>query len=162
MKKALYILLTISLIACKHNQETLSKSVEEVPTSINNDQGFNFAVKPMSQEQISSQKLEEYIDLIKLKRKHPEFEKDINDQLISFTNDSLSIGNYPKGFSISNIEQLGDSKVISNSVEQMVLGFTVTTNAMTFKDSILTEIRSKAIVIDGDSLMSNNVRFLKF
>lgn len=120
-------------------------------------------VSPDALEAISIQKLNEYIELIKLKQEHPEFESDINAQLLSFTTDSLSILYYPKGFDISDIKQLGDAKTESDSTEEFVLGYTVKTETMTFKDSVLVKITSSPNYLQSVEAVSiKKVKFLKF
>nr|WP_321233632.1 hypothetical protein [uncultured Psychroserpens sp.] len=160
MKKVAYILFIFCVVACKQNNamQTESKSVEMLPT-MTDDFHTN---KVLSSEALSIKKLEEYIDLIKLKQVHPEFEDDITLQLNNFTTSNKSAFDYPEGFNISNIEQLGMSKMVSDTIEQFVLGYTVTVNTQSFKDSMLTQISSKAINIDGDTLISKNVKFIEF
>ena len=120
-------------------------------------------VSPDALEAISIQKLNEYIELIKLKQEHPEFESDINAQLLSFTTDSLSVLYYPKGFDISDIKQLGDAKTESDSTEEFVLGYTVKTETMTFKDSVLVKITSSPNYLQSVEAVSiKKVKFLKF
>ncbi|OUS02117.1 hypothetical protein A9Q86_05555 [Flavobacteriales bacterium 33_180_T64] len=154
MKKLIYILFVLCIVACKQN-EAMKKD------DVNTHALSNFKTSTMTSEDISSRKLEEYIDLITLQQKHPEFESDINEQLKNFTNGKLSL-NYPKGFKISDIKQLGESKIISDSLEHLILEFTVTNNSQTLKDSILAEIRSTSIDMDGEIRISKKVRFLNF
>lgn len=155
MKTLLYILLILCVVSCKHNNETMkSESVQMEVLSVDD---IDFDI--LSSEAISSKKLEEYFDLIKLKQEHPEFAAEIALQLKNFTKDSLGL-EYSKGFTISDIEQLGASKLVSDSIEQLVLGFRVSTNSETFKDSILIEISSKIIDLDGETRISKKIRFL--
>ena len=148
----------MGLIACNHSEVMKSESVDmEIESDIKEVTVSN---ETISLERLSSQKLIEYLDLIKLRQQHPEFESGINAQLLSFTKDS-SLLNYPKGFTISNIKQIGVSNIISDSLKTFTLGFTITTESNSFKDSVLTEVRSKEIYIGTKNIISKKLRFLK-
>lgn len=160
MNKVTYILLFFCFIACKHNDALKSESAEIENIMADVDDDFENIL--LSAETVSSNKFEELIELIKLKQTHPEFQSDINQQLLRFTQDSLSVMNYPKGFTITNIEQLGASKKLSDSLEVIVLGFTVSSEQGTFKDSVVTEIQNKIITIDDDNMLSKTIKFKTF
>jgi hypothetical protein len=116
-----------------------------------------------SLEAISTQKLTEYFELLKLKQQHPEFAEDINAQLLSFTNDSLTAKNYKNGFSISNIKQSGTRKAVSDTVKVFTLTYTVTTDSEVFQDSVLTSINSVTSYLQSVEAVSiKKVRFEKF
>jgi hypothetical protein len=116
-----------------------------------------------SLEAISIQKLNEYFELVQLKQQHPDFTKDINAQLLSFTNDSLTTKNYKKGFSISNITQSGTRKIVSDTVKIFTLTYTVTTDSEVFQDSVLTSINSVTSYLQSVEAVSiKKVRFEKF
>jgi hypothetical protein len=120
-------------------------------------------VNPNSLVSISTQKLNEYFELVKLKQQHPEFESDINEQLLSFTTDSLSVLKYGSDFTISNIQQTGNRKIISDSVEVFTLKYTVTTDSKVFQDSVLTRITSRADYLEAvEAVTIKKVRFSKF
>ena len=120
-------------------------------------------VNPEALEQLSIQKLNEYFELIQLKQQHPEFKSDINAQLLSFTTDSLSLLNYEDGFTISNIEQSGKRKAISDSVDVFTLKYTVTIGSKVFQDSVLTRIINGTDYLQTVEVVSiKKVRFSKF
>lgn len=120
-------------------------------------------VKPDALLDFSTQKLNEYVELIQLKQQHPEFESDINAQLLSFTKDNELIFNYDNGFTISNIEQIGKPERASDSVEIFTLKFTVETNSRTFKDSILTRVTSHSDYLQSvEAVTLKKVRFSRF
>ncbi|MCD2259743.1 hypothetical protein [Psychroserpens luteolus] len=120
-------------------------------------------VAPESLLRISTQKLNEYVELIKLKQEHPEFESEINAQLLSFTSDSLTLSNYPRAFTISDIHQIGGTRIEGDSLELFTLGFTVHTNTVTFKDSVLTRVSSRSDYTQyAEAVIIKKVTFLKF
>lgn len=120
-------------------------------------------VNPNSLVSISTQKLNEYFELVKLKQQHPEFESDINEQLLSFTTDSLSVLKYGSDFTISNIQQTGNRKIISDSVEVFTLKYTVTTDSKVFQDSILTHVTSVTHYLQSvEAVNIKKVKFSKF
>ncbi len=159
MKNIIYILLIVCFISCKHSKSMKSESADmEIEATEVFENEIN--LETIDLEELGSQKLIEYFDLLKLKQLHPEFETDINEQLLSFTNNN-SILNYPEGFTISNIKQLGTTKIISDSLQTFTIGFDITTASGSFKDSLITEIKSKEVTIGNSKKVSHKVRFLK-
>lgn len=146
-------------ISCKHSESMKSESVDmefEATEAMEDVIGNEFNTL----EKLGSQKIIEYFDLIKLKQKHPEFESDINTQLQSFTDTSNL--NYPDGFTISNIKQIGETNVISDSITNFKLGYDVISETKSFKDSLLVEIKSKVVYIKDKREVSQKVRFISY
>ncbi|WP_298759033.1 hypothetical protein [uncultured Psychroserpens sp.] len=163
MKKILYILLIIGMIACKHDQEMKNQTIDSAPMSVEDEDDYNYDSKAATFEDISTQKFGEYIDLVKLKQDHPQFETDINSQLLSFTEDSLFNLNYPKGFTISDIEKIRNIEMKLDSIEFFTIRFTVNTNTLTFKDSILAKVTSKPDYFEVEEAVSiKKIRFKRF
>ncbi|WP_299276489.1 hypothetical protein [uncultured Psychroserpens sp.] len=155
MKNFFYIVLIISLVSCRHNQEMKSDNFNTESMSVL-EEDFE---KTTTSESFSIKKFEEFIDLMELKQAYPEFKDDIDAQLKSYTTDSLT---YPLGFGISNIKQLGDPKPISDSVTHVVLGYTINVYSETYKDSILAEITRKDVNLNEETFTSKKIKFLKF
>lgn len=123
---------------------------------------FELEVAPESLLRISTQKLNEYVELLKLKQDHPDFESEINAQLSSFTKDHLPLSDYPEEFTISDIHQIGDTRLEADSLELFTLGFTVHTDSKTFKDSVLTRVSSKSDYTQyTEAVTVKKVTFLK-
>jgi hypothetical protein len=122
-----------------------------------------YKINSNSLEAISIQKLNEYVELIKLKQKHPEFASDINTQLLSFTTDSLSLINYEDEFTISNIEHTGQRKAISDSVDVFTLKYKVTIGPKVFQDSVLASVTTRQDYLQTVEAVSiKKVKFYKF
>ena len=158
MKKIIFIALTISLVSCNRSPEMKSENQDMAPMLELED---DFAKTVMTPEMLSVEKFEEFINLVELKQQHPEFKNDIDDQLKSYTTDSLAL-NYPLGFNISDIKQLGETITISDTTAQVILGFMIRTPSTQIKDSILVEISSKDVNLDGELYTSQKFKFLRF
>ncbi|GAA3612380.1 hypothetical protein Q4Q39_04370 [Flavivirga amylovorans] len=156
MKKLIYIICILIFISCKNEVNKVSEipAFEEEDAEVyRSDDNF-----VMNRYQIlSTQKLQEYFDLIKLKEKHPEFKDDILIQLRKLSNDSIP--NYAGDFSIENIRQVGEVETISDSVQKIKLVYNVVSDAYKSNDSILATISSKTIFIDDTATISNKVVF---
>jgi len=138
------------------------ESAEMVDMEVASD-AIDYKVNSNSLENISTQKLNEYFELIQLKQQHPEFAEDINAQLLSFTNDNESIFNYENEFTISNIQQIGNRKAISDSVDVFTLKYTVTTGSRVFQDSVMAYVTSGTDYLQTVEAMSiKKVRFERF
>ncbi|MDG5492297.1 hypothetical protein [Psychroserpens sp. SPM9] len=158
MKKILYILLLLFFMTCNNNEAMKTESTD-IEMVLDTEDDFDKIIS--SPETLSIQKLEEYVDLIKIKQEHPEFEADINLQLSNFTLDNASVLNYPEGFSIANIQVAKKPKALTNNIQTLKLTFTVTTPSETFKDSIGAVIKSEPIQLDGKTQISRAITFLR-
>lgn len=158
MKNILYILVLLFIVSCKN--ETMKSVSADMEVSTD---AVESTVNSNALQDISTQKLNEYFELIQLKQLHPEFESDINAQLLSFTNGHKSFKNYEEGFMVSNIQHSGKSKTLSDSVEVFTLKYTVTTHSKIFKDSIKTYVTSGTDYLESVEVVTiKKVRFSEF
>ncbi|GAA3629135.1 hypothetical protein [Flavivirga jejuensis] len=160
MKRLTYIICILIFISCKNNE---ANKVSESPVlEMENDtEVYDFEInsKVNRYETLSTQKLQDYFDLIKLQKKHPEFKDDILLQLRKLSNDSIL--NYTGDFSIENIHQVGEVETISDSIQKIKLVYNVVSDSYKGLDSILANIISKTILIDETATISNKVVFLR-
>ncbi len=115
---------------------------------------FNF-------ETLASQKLQEYFDLIRLLKLHPEFKEDILLQLHNFSPDNSEQENYLDADSIYNIRQVDKAIIISDSVQKLKLYFDTTSANNIKKDSFYAVITTKEIMLDNLSTLSTKMKFQK-
>ncbi len=160
MKKMAFIILVLCCIACKNNDAWKSESM---PLEVSTDYESEFDDIAIPTEGISTEKFMELIDLVKLKQLHPEFQSDINEQLLNYTKDSLPIFNYPKGFSISDIKKTDHVHSVNDSTEISILSFSVTSNNQTFKDSVKVSITTRQDYLqDLEAVSIKTIKFLPF
>ncbi|WP_299225128.1 hypothetical protein [uncultured Psychroserpens sp.] len=159
MKNILYILLILFLINCKNNEQM---NIEDLKVeSVEIDEEIIYSSK-INHQTIATHKLEEYFDLLKLKENHPNFKDDILLQLNALSKDRLLDYNIAKILSIENIEQIGEIKKVSDSVEKLQLKFNIVLENETITDSILAIITSRPIILDGEEIISNKITFSRF
>ena len=126
-----------------------------------NEQKLEFAVFKSPLMSVTEQKVEEYFDLIQLKKQHPEFEEDIKTQLQQFSSDSTIGMNYAKDFKIENLIISNPFETLSNQSKSAKLYFDVVNDENRVKDSIYAVIKQKDTLIDGKTISSYKVRFKK-
>lgn len=156
MKRILIILFILLCVSCSNN--TVNKSAE---MKVEEAADYNFAtnLEVSNSESMPIQKFNNYLDLLKLKEKHPEFKKDILLQLKSFSKDSIILLNYGKDVSIEDIKQVGETKKVSDSIKKVKLVYQIVSGSTTKKDSVFAHIISKTIMLDGEEITSNKVKF---
>lgn len=168
MKKTLYILLSLAIVACSKgkskNMETIAVEAAEIEYEIADDKTyFNSNTETTDHQYVNmaAQKLQDLYDLVLLQKKHPEFEDDIKTQLKELTIDSFTLNNDFDEISIENIRQNGSLAQISDSIQEMKLDFDVVLNDTIMANSIFVKIISNTIVLDNKNVKTNKIRFSK-
>lgn len=159
MKKIVFVLVLLS-IACSKNKGG-AKFDNEMMVEEAADYAIAAEESTFDYNQLSIQKFSEYIDLIKLKEAHPEFNDDVFIQLRSFAKDTTFDLNYDSGFSVENIKSVGAVEKVSDSVDKIKLTYKIISETHTVTDSVFAHITSKTIVLDGQEMTSNKVKFSK-
>lgn len=160
MKKLIYIIYILIFISCKNNE--VNKVSESPALEMEDDTEiyeFVTSSEVTKYQTLSTQKLQDYFDLIKLKEKHPEFKEDILLQLRMLSNDTIP--NYIGNFSIENIHQSGKVEIVSDSVQKIKLVYDVVSESYKGVDSIFAVITYKTIQLEGKQTISNKVMFSK-
>lgn len=162
MKKFIYILFCFLWISCANETKNKSENTQFDLEDISIDEeNYSLDLSPISYENLATQKLIDYFDLLRLKQEHPEFENDIILQLQGFSTDSLSIVQYEKIDSIKNIRQVGAVLKASDSIQKMRLYFDIVSGDKIKSDSILATISTKSVMIDDEMISTNKVTFRK-
>ncbi|WP_026753858.1 hypothetical protein [Sediminibacter sp. Hel_I_10] len=161
MKKTIYILVaTLCLLtSCKNNDKKNENEDAEMRLPSEVDEEINMDIH--SVESYANQKFRDYIELIHLKLAHPEFDKSISKELQKLSLEDESPLNYKEHFSVSQISLTPELNVVSDHTKNILLTFSVSTESKTFKDSIVAQITSDVIFIDGEKRMSRNIKFLQ-
>ena len=160
MKKLIYVIFILIFISCKNND--VNKVFENSVLVEEDSEVFEYSnnLESNKYQLLSTQKLEDYFDLIKLKEKYPEFKNDVFLQLRSLSNDSI-LKEYKGDFSIEDINQKGDTQRVSDSTQKIKLSYKVISESYTLTDSIYAIITSKIIQLDGIETVSNKIVFSK-
>lgn len=118
-----------------------------------------FQGKEITLEHLTSQKLQNYFELLQLQKKHPQFKDEIEEQLKSFTKEGMIISNAFEGITVSNIKQIGKVVKVSDSVVKLKLVYDRVSENNTREDSIYAFITTKNIYLDDKQTVSNEIVF---
>ena len=155
MKQFSYIFLIALIFSCSNaeNKKHFDNSSNLNTINDNNTKKFN----THKYEGIATQKLKEYMELLKLQEKHIELKKDIDIQLRA-----LSEGRIIKKENntiIEDIHQIGTIEKISDSIDKITLTYTSISETIRKKDSIHAIIKRSSFIVDGKKVISNKVFF---
>lgn len=126
-------------------------SIEEYVTDVEYE--FN--------NQLLNQKLQDFYDLLALQSEHPEFNKEVAEQLKNFTNDSINKFKNDDFFIIKNIKQIDDVVFVNDSVQKIKLSYDKVSENSKSTDTIYAIITKKQIKVDNETLISNKIQFSK-
>lgn len=157
MKQFIYILLVLIFVSCssreaKNNYE-YNSTTEDVEDYYEN---YSLTNKYLT---VVTQKLQEYSDLLKLKKQHPELNADILVQLQSLS--KTNIVAIDTKYTIENIQQIGEIETVSDSIQKIKLKYNLVSKTENKQDSITAFIKTTVIVLDGRNNMSNKITFAK-
>lgn len=173
MKNILLILCVSILVSCKEESSKNSINMEyAVEDEIFEMDGIgsnfeyhtpenNHITETFKYQELTTEKLQEFLDLIALQQKHPEFRDDIKQQLKNYTNDSLSNYKTVDDAVIKNIELKGNIISLNDTTEKMKLTYDLLSNNNIKQDSIWVEITTSTIDFDGNQMQSRKIIFSK-
>ncbi len=158
MRKYTYMVLFLIGVSCANqNKESQADyDIELKNSELIEDQ---FQKRQLTLEQITSQKLKEYFELVQLRNKHPQFKEEIEEQLKSFTRPGILESDKFDVVDISNIRQIGAIVKVSDSVVKLKLIYDKVLNNSTMTDSIRAVILTKNIHLDEKRIVSNEITF---
>jgi len=157
----LYIFAVLLFFSCKNESKSMNMEesifLEEsyVPS---NDETSSEVLK---YEKLSKLKFTNYIDLLRLKGKHPEFIEDIEVQIHQLSKDSIVAMYNHDDFSVENIHQEGGIKQVSDSLKKIKLVYEIVSKSNKITDSVFANIFTKTIIVDNKTITSNKVIFSK-
>jgi hypothetical protein len=105
------------------------------------------------------QKLQEYADIQALMQKHPEFKTDLQQQISTLSSDRQLLELTGDSITITNIEQIGTTEVISDTVRRTPFSFIINSSNSSEKDSLIAVFTIRKVEIDGKIFTSNKVTF---
>ena len=167
MKNIRLIFIVFIIVSCKsetakssntleHAIESVEMKVEEKLVEKNTENNTTFLYKNMTTE-----KLQEFLDLIALQNKHPEFSEEIKSQLKNYTKDSLSNYKTIEDVLIKNIELQGAIIKLNDTIEKMKITFDLISKNDIKQDSIWAEVTTHVVELNGKQMQSRKVRLNK-
>ncbi len=163
MKRLIYIFVVLFITSCANNRKEVSiEAVEMEKTETVLESSVMEDVKEtFTFQHLTEQKLQDYFDLLVLKQQHPEFIDDIRAQLHELSQDTILISYFPQKVDIKNVQQIGKTQQISDSIQKIKLRFDISTDNSLKSDSITAIIKTKRITLDNEELISTKVVFTK-
>jgi len=162
MKRMLYLISIFILASCANNRET---NVEKIVESADDyDMEVSALQKPeaFDYQNVYSEKLQSYFDLLNLYSSHPNFREDIELQLKKLSTDPINpLDTIPKVI-IGNVQISGKPEVVSDAVTKTVLRFNKNTNGIVVSDSITAIVMKKLVLLGDTEEVLTTVRFSKF
>lgn len=121
---------------------------------------FNYNNK--NNEQLINLKLQDFYDLLALQNTHPEFTKEVKQQLKTFTEDSLF--NYTTEIlePIKNLKPIGTFQPIDSVTKKMLYTYDIILKEGVKTDTIWAIISSETITVDDKDLVSQKIKFSKY
>lgn len=164
MKRFLYIYVAFFMMSCANERKNEAPiegiNMEKTETMLEST-AFEDAKEAFIFQHLTEQKLQDYFDLLVLQQQHPEFIEDIRVQLHELSEDSIIISYFPHKVDIKNVQQIGETQIVSDSIQRIKLRFDIITNNSVKKDSITAIIKTKKITLDNEELSSTKVVFTK-
>lgn len=155
MRKSIRLLVLMLLFSCaKNSNKERMSNVEDSTIG-----AYEIAPKNFTIEELTSQKLTSYFELLKLRNEHPEFNKDILLQLNDFSNQDFIKIDGRANFFIKNIHKVGEVTVLSDSTQRMKLAYITKTKYREERDSVYALITSKTVVLDGIETIATTIKF---
>ncbi|TMM55898.1 hypothetical protein FEE95_14715 [Maribacter algarum] len=156
MRKTIFVLVIWILSSCGNNMNKEYIVTNDDSTASE----YEIDRKDFTLENLVSERLKNYFELLKLKNEHPEFQEDILKQLKDFSKEGF-IKTDSSNFSVENIRTVGETVVLSDSLKSMRLYYdSVSTNGIE-TDSIDALIMTKIILLDGIETKSTKISFLR-
>jgi len=164
MKRFLYIYAAFFMISCANERKNESPiedvSIEKTETVLEST-AFEDVKETFTFQHLTEQKLQDYFDLLVLKQQHPEFIADIRAQLQELSKDSVINADFPQKVAIKNVQQIGETLQVSDSIQKIRLRFDIIANNSIKKDSITAIIKTKKVSLDNEEFISTKVKFTK-
>ncbi len=157
MKKTIILLLSFMLSCVNHTTKNDVYALEDSELMEYEMKANNFTL-----EKLASEKLQNYFELLKLKKEHPEFKEDIVLRLKEFSKQELVKMDDLDSFYVKNIRKAETALKLSDSVQKLKLYYDITLGNRNKTDSLNALITSKKIMLDGIETKSIVIKFASF
>ncbi len=157
MKQFIYILLVLIFVSCSSREA--KNNYEYNSATENKEDYYGNSSSKNKYITIATQKLHDYNDLLKLEKQHPELKTDITEQLQSLS--ETKIVTIDTKYTIENIQQVGETETLSDSVQKIKLKYSLISKTETKEDSITAFIKTTTILLDGRNNTANKITFSK-
>jgi len=164
MNRLIYIFVVLFIASCANNRKeaaTEAVDMEQSETVLESTAFEDAAIETFTFQHLTEQKLQDYFDLLVLQQQHPEFIDDIRIQLQELSKDSVIKADFPQKVDIQNVQQVGETLQVSDSIQKIRLRFDIIANNSIKKDSITAIIKTKKVSLDNEEFISTKVKFTK-
>jgi len=163
MNRLIYIFVVLFITSCANNRkEAATEAVDmEKTETVLESTATEDAEEVFTFQHLTEQKLQDYFDLLVLQEQHPEFIDDIRTQLQELSKDSVIKADFPQKVAIQNVQQVGETLQVSDSIQKIRLRFDIIANNSIKKDSITAIIKTKKVSLDNEEFISTKVKFTK-
>lgn len=154
---SLLIVLT-TMIGCGQANNESAASMRDADSSIATEE---HVTSSFSNEDLATQKLQDYLDLVVLRNEHPAFEADILSQLQSLSNDETPLMQAFPGVVYENIRLKKVMDTSEDSIQRIEFYVDVISEGSIKTDSITAVITKQRIELDDEVFINSKVRFEK-
>ena len=158
MMRCLIYMVLFVLFACSSKEKRYKESV--LPAEVVADE-VQSVLKGDSYEYLLSEKLINYVDLLHLKDKHPDFKEDVLLQLEELSEREVIDLVKSSEEKIKNIRIHHPVKIVSDSVKEFTIKYQLFSNSKQIEDSIFAKIITKKVIVDNQPMQSNTIKFSK-
>jgi len=167
MKRVLYIICILFIVSCSNRKEAPRHSNEAIETTdLKQEDAAVLASAPISIEnkefayqKLTSQKLQDYYDLLLLQNQHPEFQNEIKEQLQELSTHKILIAKSIQSIRIQNVQQLEDVIKISDSLQRIKFSYDISTGDSIKTDTITAIIKTNRLDLDGTEVIATKIKF---
>jgi hypothetical protein len=166
MKRLLYFLLLLFVLSCAKGKKEapaardMKEPEVEKPMPVTNTT-IATTSEAFEYQHLTTQKLQDYVDLLTLQQQHPEFNEGIASQLQKLLKDSIRITKTGQKITIKNVQRIDSMHSISDSVQKMWVRFDMIADNYVKSDSIAVFIKTKKILLDGNEVIATKLVFSK-
>ena len=157
MKQFIYFFLIIVFFSCSNRKDEKHPENTDIFESLETASTKDLTTHKY--QGIAAQKLQNYVELLKLKEKHPELKEDIQTQLNNVS--KKAIISISEDATIENIYQVGPIETISDTIQKIKLVYTLISKTKRIEDTLYATIKSTTIILDGSAIKANKVTFSK-
>jgi hypothetical protein len=162
MRFALYILILLSITSCNSGDKNESFKNLDVLEEESTTSAFEVIPEAFNYEALAAHKLQEYFDLLLLEQRHPEFKSDIRRQLLALSSDSIGFAANTDKITIKNVQQIGASETVSDSIQLLTLSFDIETASTSTRDTLIAKIISKNVMLEDAEVPTTKLYFLNY
>ena len=159
MNRTLYIVF-ILLWACnsgvEHEELRNADAAEIQESSVSME---DTAISEADFTKMSSEKLQEYADLLMLETQHPQFKDQIRQQLLNISETNLLQTTHSDSLQVLRMRQLGNAERVSDYLDRIHYAYTLSAGNTLVQDTLVARIAKQYVLIDDRETISYKITF---